>query len=617
MFAALAAPRALTPPEKAMLRAQLKTTLKIATDDGADDAEGLLAFVLDMVEAGETVDRVTKELLSLEMCGEAEAEKIEACLAKFFFSLEARQQELQAEAEDAARLEEGLAPIPDVAAAFRGDLASDARRHVEFLRALHDAGVTRSPPSNESMRRYVDLWLPFVHKMCLQNPTCQLVPPDDVAWIWHCHRLAPYQYLKYVRGRFGVTSGKDAILARWEANGPRKAADAALDGLVDPSHPFSTNSFLDLNSPVAATRARARNALLNLGSEMEVHGDTFKLFKKMYPGESFRLDERKETPPSEGTIGYDIASACERQKTFLWQVTQPNFSDEQFLREGVENYLKFVRLMKKKEHKYLVPTYQIDLMWHTHILSSLSQYHRECMAIAGTVLDHDDSLNDRAEGGQLDTNFRATCELWRSEYGEDYAVPGGMYRGEPPKEFWEHSVEYFVRDENTPWMDINHPDAFIAAKPKSKTEGVNNNPCKGGYIFGKGSRGAGYYNLQTKESYRVLLKRIEKEESDAWVYLVLFMFIFPILVFMLEQRKLNDARKFARAQLRASGPNEAISLPKNTEKRLKLYRRDKPRDSQAYGYAYDSSALITVAGGCGGGGSGGGGCGAYVEPYYG
>ncbi|KAL9185638.1 hypothetical protein ACHAXT_003415 [Thalassiosira profunda] len=86
------APRALTPPEKAELRARLEARLREAgegdavdTDKTVDD-EGLLAFVLDMAENGEAAGRVPGELLNLEMCREAEAEKIGACLAEFFDS---------------------------------------------------------------------------------------------------------------------------------------------------------------------------------------------------------------------------------------------------------------------------------------------------------------------------------------------------------------------------------------------------------------------------------------------------------------------------------------------------------------------------------------------------
>jgi Glycine-rich domain-containing protein-like len=45
------------------------------------------------------------------------------------------------------------------------------------------------------------------------------------------------------------------------------------------------------------------------------------------------------------------------------------FDDIEFLNAGVENYYKFLTLKPKAKEVVLVPTYQIDLMWHTHILS--------------------------------------------------------------------------------------------------------------------------------------------------------------------------------------------------------------------------------------------------------
>ena len=29
-----------------------------------------------------------------------------------------------------------------------------------------------------------------------------LIPPADIAWLWHCRRLAPYRYANYVQTRF-------------------------------------------------------------------------------------------------------------------------------------------------------------------------------------------------------------------------------------------------------------------------------------------------------------------------------------------------------------------------------------------------------------------------------
>jgi len=51
------------------------------------------------------------------------------------------------------------------------------------------------------LQRYLDCWLPLVY-MYPSNEL--LIPPADVAWIWHCHRLAPKIYEAFVIGRFGT-----------------------------------------------------------------------------------------------------------------------------------------------------------------------------------------------------------------------------------------------------------------------------------------------------------------------------------------------------------------------------------------------------------------------------
>jgi hypothetical protein len=169
-------------------------------------------------------------------------------------------------------------------------------------------------------------------------------------------------------------------------------------------------------------------------------------------------------------------------------------------------------------------------------------------------LEHDDSLNDRTEGGTLDLNFKATRTFWNQVYQEEYRVEGGMYRGEPPREyfhpFWSSSQDYhhhhhhdnrttnntvsntnqkwnstsnhergcghgYDEDHNDimeglniahligqigassvgkkvaeVWMSIDAPSAFWPANPKSTRPGVNTNPQRNGYIFGKGGKSA-------------------------------------------------------------------------------------------------------------------------------
>ena len=107
----------------------------------------------------------------------------------------------------------------------------------------------------------------------------------------------------------------------------------------------------------------------------------------------------------------------------------PRYDEGYFLHDGVKRYENFLRLMRSGE--FLVPTYQIDLFWHTHILASASTYAADTRRLCGFELPHDDSVNDRAEGSKLNRQYEVTQKLWAEAYGERYAVPGGMYRGNP------------------------------------------------------------------------------------------------------------------------------------------------------------------------------------------
>jgi Glycine-rich domain-containing protein-like len=88
---------------------------------------------------------------------------------------------------------------------FHVDLVQESLNHVRFLRKLHANGTTLQRPTPRSQHRYVNCWLPLVAKFQQEQEQQQLllIPPSDVAWLWHCHRLAPMHYERYIRGRFG------------------------------------------------------------------------------------------------------------------------------------------------------------------------------------------------------------------------------------------------------------------------------------------------------------------------------------------------------------------------------------------------------------------------------
>ena len=98
-------------------------------------------------------------------------------------------------------------------------------------------------------------------------------------------------------------------------------------------------------------------------------------------------------------------------------------------------YKGFLHLIKRNKEKsirrFCVPTYDIDLIWHSHQLQPAS-YCKDLVAIMGKVLEHDDTDTDRAKGQKLDVGFSETTKQWEETFGSRYWKAGAMYRGSPP-----------------------------------------------------------------------------------------------------------------------------------------------------------------------------------------
>mmetsp|Transcript_17668 Transcript_17668/g.32082 ORF Transcript_17668/g.32082 Transcript_17668/m.32082 type:complete len:797 (+) Transcript_17668:286-2676(+) len=297
---------------------------------------------------------------------------------------------------------------------FSVDLLRSAKEHIFFLQHLHPLFIQR--PSHKSLQRYRDLWLPLVSL----QPNLQLVPPPDVAWLWHCHRLAPFRYTSYLKSTYYGRTCK----------------------ILEATPPFC---FQQLDGKVCIAGEEKEDESTTLMSEK-----TRDRWNQMYPNEPFFLVEAKPTASGyqyeeEEKIvslldGFHLLASTDRQATFLWQVSGPRFSDDDFLQDAISQYYKFLKLRRPGTcSMVLVPTYQIDLMWHSHILATIAGYYMDCKAIMGSTLNHDDSLNDRTEDGPLDRAFKETKSLWEKSYGEDYFAEGGMYRGEPPEDYYSPS----------------------------------------------------------------------------------------------------------------------------------------------------------------------------------
>ena len=539
---------------------------------------------------------------------------------------------------------EQLIAIMEVGSALSSDLALESQKHIRFLQGLHRLGVTLQTPSPASLKRYAHFWLPLVAQ---EQDGTLMIPPPDVAWLWHCHRLAPTHYEAYLLPRFGR--------------------------IIEANPPFHFQVERD------EVKTDRRASVFRSAAE--------KKWKVLYPGEPFFLkaleaqeEQDRGNEPSPLLDGFDLLSATQRQATFLWQVAGTSYRDPVFLKEAVIKYVQFLKLPSSSLP--IVPTIQIDLMWHTHILVSLHRYNEDCLKIRQERLSHDDSLSDRSPGGLQDRAYEETVKKWQSLYQESYVVVGGMYRGEPPRAFFDkdwdidwdpvqrllpkgglprHPAEQIIKrtglsgkEQAVPpsWLSL---DSYPATPyfqplylPMHAFKDSYATKKKDKYILGRGPKGFGYYHIFTKEAYAILYQRLRTKEQSAYLMHILkaiqrgFLCCCPGRMSARKRmemdvsrdnwRKLTKARAYLEQKLLSEGPSDGDAdyfklyrdlgdPPVYSSKRrhsAHRKRRDSAHRDAAEGRKNPSDDLLIAlsgfnvalggGGGCGCGGGGGGGC---------
>ncbi|KAH6558605.1 hypothetical protein KP509_1Z055100 [Ceratopteris richardii] len=320
------------------------------------------------------------------------------------------------------------------------DLIVAARSQLRFLSDVdsNPADLYRGPAVQRAISRYENLWLPLLaERGPYTDEGLPLIPPLDCAWIWHCHRLNPVQYLNDCKACYG------------------KLLDATI---------------------------------VSTETESEAVAYTRKVWDSKFPDDNYDFtseDLLNEKGCCSRTFKYDLQAAVERQSSFYYQVSRPHMEDPRFLKAALQRYKGFLYLLKLSGLRFfLVPTYDIDLMWHSH-QANPGVYGEDTMKLLGRVLNHDDTDSDRSEGQKLDTGFTKTIELWKQTYGSSYKKAGAMYRGEAP--FLRRPFRQAVHDSETPRMlqvfvtvekvrnlQMNQ-DGFVAVRvlPKNKSNLFN------------------------------------------------------------------------------------------------------------------------------------------------
>lgn len=122
-------------------------------------------------------------------------------------------------------------------------------------------------------------------------------------------------------------------------------------------------------------------------------------------------------------IWEDLVGAVLRQERFTEKMLDIDWLHNPMLKktlaEAIIRYLRYLNLLTRNDHtRMLVPTLDIDLIWHTHQLLPF-YYYQECMNLPmGGMIDHDDKVEEL----RLDLGFKETAGLYYLKFKEPYLI---------------------------------------------------------------------------------------------------------------------------------------------------------------------------------------------------
>ncbi|KAG2236543.1 hypothetical protein INT48_000843 [Thamnidium elegans] len=104
----------------------------------------------------------------------------------------------------------------------------------------------------------------------------------------------------------------------------------------------------------------------------------------------------------------DLIQAVARQYKFAVKATKRiNWDAPQGIIRGIRHYASFLAVIKENKGLTAVPTYEIDLAWHTHMLHH-GNYSMFCSRFTGKIINHDDTIPEK----ELESYVKKTDMAW-------------------------------------------------------------------------------------------------------------------------------------------------------------------------------------------------------------
>ncbi|OAQ68725.1 hypothetical protein VFPPC_04926 [Pochonia chlamydosporia 170] len=260
----------------------------------------------------------------------------------------------------------------------------------------------------------------------------QYLPPLDILMIWHSFMLNPRLYMDHCQNH---------IL--YQIRMPWKLVHQAID---------NRNWTLTIDKHASNAYERLTNMPANLFEQFETwhsqiipaNEDAIRTLSKFHlEGEnqstidarlnaaifskssSTRLDGKYFNlfNTTDTKLAVQLRDAVIRQAEFVDKMSARMWirspALEGTLRRGIQRYLNFLTLLKLYPKGTIVPTLDIDLVWHTHQCTG-GAYAKGMKAITGRFVNHDDTIVKE----KLDDGFDKSRGLYKIHFAQEYRTCG-------------------------------------------------------------------------------------------------------------------------------------------------------------------------------------------------
>ncbi|TKW51490.1 Glycine-rich domain-containing protein 1 [Colletotrichum tanaceti] len=251
--------------------------------------------------------------------------------------------------------------------------AADCAAHLHLLEAfvtlndtVHDLAVNAGLGPDRAWGSFCNRAVARFEEWSARGPADRMaMPPVDVLMAWHALMLHPKAYARFVElgGKLGL-DGMD-----WSRISTSAVPDIDIDSLTS------------AHTGIFTLRSSAGTSLFT----------------------------------------YPLAAAIRRQVSFSLKMTRHAWLRSPALASTLgrarARYARFFRLIAAHPRTVMVPTLDVDLVWHTHQLAP-ARYLAHSKRAAGRLVDHDDEIED-ATLGALSADMQT---LWADAFGEAYHV---------------------------------------------------------------------------------------------------------------------------------------------------------------------------------------------------